>query len=531
MATLNQIADREWEILIIGGGIYGAAIARDAVLRGFKVALVERNDFASETSSRSTKLIHGGIRYLEQLQFGLVRECLSERSILLNLAPHLVRPLPFLFPVFKGDRFPLPVVKMGTKLYSLLANRDTLHQQESLSKSELKNRFPFLENSSVKGAIRYFDAQMDDTRLCLETILSAEAEGARVVNHAEVTQLGIRSDGKFNVKLQDTLSDTRGELRARSIVNAAGPWANRILSKLLPQHKPILKLSKGIHLLIDKKISDDAIILSSSDKRIIFIIPWKNGSLVGTTDTPFNENLDQVRANEFEIDFLLHEVERKTGGLKIKRNNIITTFAGVRPLAALGGKNTARISRKHIIHEMPKRFFSVVGGKYTTHRLIAEQVCDQLEISFGRKPVPCKTKDIPLIGSFDLPTEPPRFYIATQNSEMSKPSLTNILKTYGGRMRGVLAIANCSTAFQRPFCIHHDLVGAQVLFAIEHELAHTLMDVCVRRLRLDQMPCRGSDCIEKVADFMADRLRWGWLKREKEVLQYQNWVRQNTEFL
>ncbi len=531
MNSLSDIADKEWEVLVIGGGIFGAATARDATLRGFKTALVERNDFASGTSSRSTKLVHGGIRYLEQFHLGLVHECLRERTTLLTIAPHLVRPLPFLIPVFKGDRYPLPVIQFGVWIYSKLAGKNALRKYECYSAHELKSKYSFLKDAHVTGGVRYFDAQMDDIRLCLETVLSAQAHGAQVANHVEVTRIGLRSDGKFEVSLQDRLTKAAGKARAQSIVNAAGPWADQLLSYLAPRHRPMLSLSKGIHLIIKQKISDDAIALSSSDKRLIFLIPWRNGSIIGTTDTPFRESLDEVLATGEEIDFLLREIKKMTGGFQINRSDIITTFAGIRNLAAVGGKNTAKTSRTHLIHETLPRFFSVVGGKYTTHRLIGEEVCDRLEKSLQKVHVPCKTADLPLLGSFDLPSEELNFGAHPDLSGISKHVLESLMRTYGRRMRDIVRISNRHQDFQKPICPHHTVIGAQVIFAIEQELAKTLMDVCVRRLRLDQMTCRGLDCVHKIANLMSGRLQWTSAKKDSEILEYQNWVRKNTEFL
>ena len=532
MNTLNDIADREWEVLIIGGGIFGAAVARDAALRGFKTALVERNDFASATSSKSTKLVHGGIRYLEQLNFNLIHESLKERTTLLTIAPHLVRPLPFLLPIFKGERFPKPIIQLGVWMYSRLAGKNSLRNYESFSAREIKQKYPFLNEAETTGGIRYFDAQMDDIRLCLETILSAQAEGAQTANHVEVTRIGIRGDGKFEVSLQDRLTGTKGKARAVAVVNASGPWADQILSLLLPRHKPMLCLSKGIHLVVKQKISDDAVVLSSSDKRVIFAIPWRGGSIVGTTDTPYRDSLDEVWASEHEVEFLLNEVRKVTRSFHINRSDIITTFSGIRPLAALtGGKNTSKVSRSHVIHEAPKRFFSVVGGKYTTHRLIAEQVCNRLEKTFGKKRSSCKTALLPLLGSFDLPSQASAYNVHLDISGINSHTLDYLMRTYGKRVKEVVQIANRNPNLQRPICRYHSSIGAQIIFAIEQESAKTLTDICVRRLRIDQTFCRGLDCIYPVADFMAERLGWSETKKISELRDYEIWVRKNTECL
>lgn len=529
--ALPLIADREWEVFIIGGGINGCAIARDATLRGFKTALVERNDFAAETSSRTTKLIHGGIRYLEQLHLGLVYECLRERTILMTIAPHLVRPLPFLIPVLKSDRYPLPFVQFGTWLYSALAGRNQIKPKEHFSSKNLTNQYPFLDKSNLKGAVRYFDAQMDDIRLCLETALSAQLEGAAIANHVEVTRIGIRKDGKFDIVLEDTLTRDQAKTRALRIVNAAGPWADRMLSVLQPRHKPMLHLSKGVHLIVKKKISNDAILLLSSDNRVIFIIPWHGKSLIGTTDTEFRGSPEDAIATDDDISFLLKEVRRIGPDLNISRRDIVTTFAGVRPIAMGHQKNTAKLSRRHVIRELPSGFFSIGGGKYTTHRLLAEEVCNLLEKSLQKRPRPCKTAEMPLLGSFDLPYEESNFHIANDIAGLNRNTLEHLGQIYGRQIRHVIAVANRGAHLQKPFCPHHATIGAQAIYAIENELAQTLVDVAVRRLRLDQAACRGLDCIKKVADIMAERLRWSPSKKETEVTRYLDWVKLNTRFI
>jgi len=529
--ALPLIADREWEVFIIGGGINGCAIARDAALRGFKTALVERNDFASETSSRTTKLIHGGIRYLEQLHLGLVYECLRERTTLMTIAPHLVRPLPFLIPVFKDDRYPLPFVQFGTWLYSALAGKNQIKPKENFSSKNLAAHYPFLDKSKLKGAVRYFDAQMDDIRLCLETALSAQLEGAAIANHVEVTRIGVRKDGKFDIVLEDSLTRDQAKIRALRVVNAAGPWADRMLSILQPRHKPMLHLSKGTHLIVKKKISNEAILLLSSDDRVIFVIPWHGMSLIGTTDTEFKGSPDDVLATEDDISFLLREIKRVGPDLNIERRDIVTTFSGVRPIAVGHGNSTAKLSRRHVIHEAPDGFFSIGGGKYTTHRLLAEEVCDLLEKSLKKSHRPCKTAEMPLLGSFDLPFEEANFRLADDISGVNRNTLEHLVQTYGRQIRHVIAIANRNKNLQKPICPHHDMIGAQVIYAVEHELAQTLMDVCVRRLRLDQAACRGLDCVKKVADFLSERLRWSPAKKETELARYADWVRLNTRFI
>ena len=438
-----------------------------------------------------------------------------------------MRPLPFLLPVFRGDRHGFNVIRFGAWLYSRLAGNNKLKPEESFTPSRTRQFYPFLSNAKIKGAVRYFDAQMDDIRLCLETILSAQAEGAKVVNHVEVIRVGMRSDGKFDVVLQDRLTKDEGKARASVVVNAAGPWADRVLSILEPRHKPLLHLSKGIHLLVNKRFSDDAVVLSSSDRRIVFMIPWRNGSLIGTTDTEFQGSPDDLSATADEVNFLLTEIKRTTG-LDIQKRDIITTFAGVRPLAADAHKNTAATRRDHVIQELPPGFFSIAGGKFTTHRLLAEQVCDQIEAALKKPHEPCRTAELPLTGSFDLPQDESGFHVPRDISSLSRRSLQNLIHTYGRQIKYVVAVSNRSADLQKPLCAHHWMIGAQVIYSIEQELARTLLDVCVRRLRLDQATCRGLDCVRKIADLMAERLRWPESKKQEEIAEYLKWVQRNT---
>jgi glycerol-3-phosphate dehydrogenase len=347
----------------------------------------------------------------------------------------------------------------------------------------------------------------------------------------ELTRIGIRGDGKLEITLFDRLLKVQAKARARTIVNAAGPWVDRILSILMPRHQPLLRLSKGIHLVVKQRFSEDAVLFSSSDRRVIFAIPWGPGSLIGTTDTEYKDLPEFAAAEERDIEFLITELGRFSPDLTLQRKDIITTFAGVRPLARTGSRNTAKASRDHVVTESPTRFFSLSGGKYTTHRLLAKEVLDRVEISLGRKPTPCRTAEIPLTGSFDLGSDETSFGMRPDLCGIGRAALEHLIRTYGRRMKYVLAIANRNTALAEPLCEHHDTVQAQVIYALEYELARTLTDVCIRRLRLDQKSCRGMDCAGKAADLLAERLRWTVAQKENEIYQYENWVHRNTQFL
>lgn len=499
-----RLARHPFDLLVIGGGIVGAGIARDAALRGLSVALVEQGDFVSGTSSKTTKLIHGGIRYLEQYDFSLVREACRERRTLLRLAPHLIKPLPFLIPIFRGGPRPAWKVWAGVTLYDWLAGRARLGPHGFYGARRLRQREPLLAEPSIVGGARYFDAQMDDVRLCLENLLAAEGQGAVVVNYAKVVQFRCQAGQVSGAEVEVVGGGSR-LVQARVVVNATGPWADRLRRLADPKAQPIVRGTKGIHLVYPKLPIERAFVLSAHrDGRIFFLIPWREWTLIGTTDTDFDESPERARATAGDVAYLLEETNRLLPGLNLKRDRIVTTFAGVRPLVATGdgGRVPWHISRSHLIHEDASGLLTVAGGKYTTYRAIAEEVVDLVLKRLGKAPIPSRTAEVPLVPGASF-----------------ENGARHLVELYGARCHAVLDLIRREPSLAAPLCGSHPHLKAQVRYAVEQEAAVTLSDVMWRRLEVAWAPCQGLDCAQAAAEVMADRLGWDshGLRRQVET--------------
>ncbi len=389
---LAALAAKQFDLLVIGGGIIGAGIVRDAALRGLHAALIDKGDFTSGTSSASSKLIHGGFRYLEHRAFGLVTEACRERAVLRHVAPHLVHPLELLFPVYDGDPRKLTTIRAGACLYDWLARGRNIASHQSLSADRARMKEPGLAAAGLRGAAVIHDCQEDDARFCLDNIIHAAELDTACANYCELTGFVTREDRIVTARVHDRHDSGSFEIAARVFINAAGPWVERIAG-LVPFGDVPVRLSptKGVHLLVPKLTQRHAIIFQArSDHRILFVVPWGECSLVGTTDTDWNGDPNHARADAGDVEYLLTEVNRLFPDRPLVRPDVITTFAGVRSLLESDETNPSRRSREHCIIRQGRNFITVAGGKYTTYRLIAEQVVNELTEA------PCRTADTPL---------------------------------------------------------------------------------------------------------------------------------------
>src|SRR5882724_1886334 len=395
--NFSALGSEVFDVLVVGGGIFGAGIARDAALRGLRVALIDKADFASGTSSRSSKLIHGGFRYLEQAACRLVMESCRERQVLQNMAPHLVKPLPFLLPVYQGDQRSLGKMRVGMALYDALAMYRNHARHRGLSPSATTDQEPTLAKHGLRGSILYYDCQEDDARFCVENILHAARLGAICVNYCELTGFIGRGDSIVAAKVEDRISHESVEIRAKCFINAAGPWVDRVAG-LAGAGNSYLKPTKGVHILLPKLTQHHAIAFQAKrDGRIMFALPWNDCTIVGTTDTDFSGAPDDVRADAADIEYIMSEVHALFPEAKVDYGDIITTFAGLRPLlnSGNGSKPSSRSREWQIIHQGPN-FMSIAGGKYTTYRAEAEKIVDELLNKLGQKPRECVTAQSPL---------------------------------------------------------------------------------------------------------------------------------------
>ncbi len=376
---IQRLAEEEFDLLIIGGGITGAGAARDAASRGMKVALVEAQDFAQGTSSRSSKLIHGGIRYLENLEFGLVFEALSERRLLFEIAPHLVHPLRFVLPLYQSSRVGMLKMGLGMWLYDALSMFEAPEMHERLDSEATLNRIPLLQGRDLVGSFVYSDAYMDDDRLVIETLRSAHKLGAIPISYAKVIGSKFEHGKVKALEVEDQLSKKKFLVRAKHIISTTGPWTDLVAPQIVKNWKKILRPSKGVHLTFRRDripLSQAVVMAADNDKRIVFAIPRHEMVIIGTTDTDFQKDPLEVNTTPQDVEYLLNVAREYFPGALLKQNDIVASYAGVRPLVDDGAETESKTSREHLIIEDPQNVTFVAGGKYTTYRLMAEQTVE-----------------------------------------------------------------------------------------------------------------------------------------------------------
>jgi glycerol-3-phosphate dehydrogenase len=401
--TLQSIAQQPLDVLVIGGGIVGSGVARDAAMRGLRTALVDRKDFAFGTSSRSSRLLHGGLRYLAQGRVGLVREASVEKVIIHKIAPHLAAPLPFIFPTRRGTEWKRWKLSIGVKIYDLLCSGRNLGKSKTLSTEEALAILPQLNPVGLTGAVRYFDGFTNDARLVIDTLRSAQANGAWVLNYAAL-QTVQRDGDSWRCRVRDELTGADHEVSARTVVNAAGAWASSF-----PPSQVRLRLTKGVHLVIDRARLPvpDAVVMSRGS-RILFAIPWGERTILGTTDTDYAGPTDSPTCEASDMRYILDIANETFPAAQLSQADVISTWAGLRPLIAAGGNNKGKpsdISRAHDIKMTEPGWIDVAGGKLTTYRLMAQQTVDRVVDFTGVSAKACETATMPL-----LPNEPqPRF--------------------------------------------------------------------------------------------------------------------------
>jgi glycerol-3-phosphate dehydrogenase len=475
-------------VLVVGGGINGAGIARDLALRGLRVVLVEKGDFASGASSASTKLVHGGVRYLENFDFRLVFEACRERRILQSIAPHLVRPIPFFIPVYKEDPRSLLTIRAGMTLYDALALFRNTHHHSILTPPEATAREPALRTEGLSGVALYWDCRMDDARLCLENVLSAVEAGAEAENYLEVTAL-LKNGGRLRgVRLCDRETGEELEVEAEVIINAAGPWLDRVCA-LDGEPGGKLRPTRGTHILVPRiNHGEEALYLTAGrDDRLFFVIPWGGLSLVGTTDVDFSGDPDTVAPVEEDIHYLLVETGRHLQGSTPRRCDVVTAFSGLRPLVAENAVKASRVSREHHIFESNSGLISVGGGKYTTYRAVASEVAARAAERLGRGKGRSLTHRIPLPGGVTgnfaafLRREA---QVLSGKYGLSTRVLVDLINRYGSRTRDLLALLGEDPSLARPVVAGSSLLAVQVVYSARSEMARTPEDILRRRTTL-----------------------------------------------
>ena len=528
-AMWDRLASETFDLCVIGGGINGAAVARDAVLRGMTVALFEKRDFAFGTSSRSTKLVHGGVRYLQQGDVGLVLESCRERDILrTRIAPHLVRAQRFAFPIYEDDPTPVWQLRIGLTMYDLLAGFQNVARHRPLSAEALRAHEPALESKGLMGGALYYDCWTDDARLTLETALAARDGGAAVLNHAEVTRLLTDSTGRLvAADVRDCLGDRRATVQARAFVNVAGPWLDAVRTMDDGGAPPRLTLTKGVHAVFDRSRignRDAVVIRGASDSRVMFAIPWQGQTIVGTTDTFYRGDPADCRADAEDVDYILAATNRAFPASGVTRRDVIATWAGLRPLVAPEDERSASdVSREDQVFESPAGLLSLGGGKLTTHRKVAEVLVDRAAARIGRRVGPCRTAEVPLPGGAGFPPGD-----AAEEEPESREE--HVRRRYGSMAGAVGARIHEDPALAAPLVGDRPEVLAEAVHAVEHEMAFTVDDVLSRRVPLAlRSRERAGQVVETVARVLASRLGWDEARIEREVAGYRRYLELEAE--
>jgi glycerol-3-phosphate dehydrogenase len=537
MNRLDGLGGASVDAVVIGGGVAGAGVARDLALRGASVALFEKGDFASGTSSKSSKLIHGGLRYLELMDWRLVRESLREKKTLERLAPHLVRPLPFLVPVYRGSARGLVTVRIGMWLYDLLTPGARRERYRVMTPVEALSLEPAIRADDLRGAGYYFDdLLLFPERLCLENIFSAVRHGARAYNYCQVEDVVRGRGGIDGVRVRDLLSSKVFTVEAPVIVNCAGPWVDRVRELAgVAEGTRVLRTTKGIHCLLPR-VTDRAVYLSTGDDRMVFVIPWREFSLVGTTDTDFDGDPDRVWATRDEVDYLLDTVVPALPDRRVSFANIAYTYAGVRPLSLDPRRPASEVSREHkVIAEGPEgRFLSVTGTKLTCFRSLAEDVGDRVMRALGRR-APSRTARRSLDGlDEEVGKMEARVSLDVSDdmaaSGLSRDTLKVLLETYGRGYTRLVELARKLPDGAERLCPENPEIVAQLHQAVNDEMAVSLQDVLLRRTGIGQSHCLGLDCAESIGIRMAELLGWSTRRLDAELEAYRQHVERSLRF-
>src|SRR5262245_16807465 len=538
MSRLAGLDGAAFDAIVVGGGIAGAGVARDLALRGASVALFEKGDFASGTTSKSSKLIHGGLRYLELFDWRLVRESLREKRTLERLAPQLVRPLPFLVPVYPGSKRGLITVRIGMWLYDLLTPGKLADRYRMLRPVEALSLEPNIRPEDLRGAGYYTDdLLLFPERLCLENILSAIRHGARAFNYCEIEEFVRSDDVVHGVRARDLLTGQVTTVSARVVINCGGPWVDRLRERagLAVERPRVIRTTKGIHCLLPR-MTERAIYVSAADDRMVFVIPWRDFSLVGTTDTDFDGDPDRLWASRDEVAYLLETVAKALPDRRVAPESVAYTYAGVRPLSFAEGRSASKVSREHkVIAEGPDgRFLSVTGTKLTCFRSLAEEIGDRVMRALGRR-APSSTARLRLDGTDeDAGMVEARVHMDVSEdmaaSGLGRESLQVLVDTYGQGYRRVLELARKLPDGTEPLCPSNPEIVAQLHHAVSDELAVSLQDVLLRRTGIGQSHCQGLDCAEVIGGRMAELLGWSSRRLDAELDAYRQHVARSQRF-
>ena len=551
----RDIRDYPFDLIVIGAGINGAGIARDAAMRGLKTLLLDKGDISNGTTQWATRLIHGGLRYLEYYEVPLVRESLRDREILFHIAPHLVRPLGFMIPIYERAKHGPLMVRLGMIAYDVLSFDKSVGNHSMFSPEEAREREPGLNPEGLKGAAFYYDGQVEYAeRIAVENAISAHEHGAVILNYARVDRLFTHDGSVTGVEFTDVLDGGREyEAHAPVTVNVAGPWVDEVLRGMeldgASGHR-MIGGTKGSHLVVDPfpgaPKGEALYVEARRDGRPYFIVPWNGRYLIGTTDFRYEGDLDHVSADDDEIDYLLEETNYVIPGANLTREDVLFTYSGVRPLPYQPEGSEGSVTRSHIIYDHSRGrgvgtkgsrigegaprvggLISIVGGKLTTYRNLSRQTVDMVYEKLGREAPESRTARVPLPGGA---TEDFEVFAAEfkATSGLTDQLAERLLKLYGVRAPDVLEMAGEDPSLRMPLSasltVETGIIGAEVLYAFHHELAQTLSDVLLRRTMVGMGPYVGLDVDEAVAQVAVKHLGWTEERARSEVEAYRDFV-------
>ncbi|HEU4543872.1 MAG TPA: glycerol-3-phosphate dehydrogenase/oxidase [Jiangellaceae bacterium] len=524
--ALNTLLSTQFDVLIIGGGVVGAGAALDAASRGLSVALVEARDWAAGTSSRSSKLIHGGLRYLEQLDFSLVREALRERGRLLHrLAPHLVRPVPFVYPL-RHRAWERAYVGAGVLLYDTIGGARALPPHRHLSRRRMLTLSPSLRGDALTGAIRYYDAQVDDARFTMMLTRTAAQHGAMVLNRVAATRLLVDGSRVGGAQVRDGESGHEFTVRARRVISATGVWTDELHRLAGTEGEFHVSMSKGVHILVSRDRMDLATgLIMRTEKSVLFVIPWDAHWIIGTTDTPWSLDRANPAASRADIEYILDHVNAILRD-PLTPDDIVGVYAGLRPLLAGRSSETAKLSREHAVSEPVPGLFVVAGGKFTTYRVMAADVVDAAASGLGREVAPSLTHRLPILGAVGFHEMWANRNVLAARARLARPAVERLLRRYGTASTDLLGMIERDAALAQPVEGAERYLRAEIVYAVTHEGALHLDDVLTRRTRASiETPDRGERAAPDVAELIAPLLDWDSETIAAEVAAYRAHVR------
>ena len=522
--------DSVYDLVVIGAGCNGAGIARDAAARGLRVALVEKEDIGSGNSSWSGRLIHGGLRYLEQGDVALVRESLRERELLFRLAPHIVKPVPLMMPLYKHNARPAWMIRLAMLAYDILSFDKSTVSHKILSRSETINRFPGMSTEGLRGSAIFMDGQVVwSERLCTEITLAAHADGAHIYTWSKVDGF-VQENGRIaGVHFTDTLDGSRHTLKATVVINAAGPWVDMVLGEAKLGDRRQIGGAKGSHLIVNPfpgAPKDVVYYESRADGRLVLVIPWGDRYMIGTTDKKFDENPDNAKADQVEMDYLLGEVNQLIPGANLTTGDVLYTYSGVRPLPYVPAQSEWKVPRSHVIFDHGPKWpglLSIIGGKLTTYRSLAEETVDQVFTMLGKKAPRCPTRSVLFPGA--RMADPVQFAAALKSSLPVDPATVDrLVSIYGSRAADILDLGRQDAALLNVFDPDSGAISAELVFAFEHEFCRTLTDALIRRIMVGLNGTCGRDVLDHAARILAARLGWSEARKQTEISGYLSYI-------